>query len=243
VFVDGDVVNPRLTFSCKVPAAAFSPTHPQDTRTTVEEVEDEDDVDTQSTASKKKKKKKPKKKRTGTLDMDLPVLPEDGPASPVASPVVSPVPGSSPAASPIKTRPIRKASLNDSAISLLNPNMSTVSLPLTEQTTAHSGHSYLQEIAQKEKVKSRPDHASLFSRGFLKAKDKSKNKEVDDDVNKKRTWFSKLGKKTTGYMHQLLRVSDDDRRGAMKWENFLKVLCACVISILRKYSCAFTGYA
>ncbi|OAX37405.1 hypothetical protein K503DRAFT_850462 [Rhizopogon vinicolor AM-OR11-026] len=203
-------------------ATASSSARPQDTRTTVEEVEDEDDADSHS-ASKKKKKKKPKKKKTGYLDMDLPVLPEDGPASPVISPVASPVPGSSPVASPIKARPVRKASLNNSAASLLN--MSTTSLPLTEQTTAHSGHSYLQEIAQKEKIKSRPDHASVFNRGFLTKKEKTKEKGEDkEDGNKKRTWFSRLGKKTTGYMHQLLRVGDDDRRGAMKWENFLKVM-------------------
>ena len=212
----------RASFPNLYPTASSS-THPQDTRTTVEEVEDEDDADSIS-ASKKKKKKKPKKKRTGYLDMDLPVLPEDAPASPV----VSPVPGSSPTTSPVKARPTRKASLNSSTTSLLN--MSTTSLPLTEQTTAHSGHSYLQEIAQKEKIKSRPDHANLFSRGFLtRDKDRIKDKGEDkEDESKKRTWFSKLGKKTTGYMHQLLRVGDEDRRGAMKWENFLKVLRACI---------------
>ena len=106
--------------------------------------------------------------------------------------------------------------------------MSAVSLPLTEQTTAHSGHSYLQEVALKEKIKSRPDHANLFSRGFLTSKggkDKAKDKdESKEDTSKAHTWFSRLGKKTTGYMHQLLRVGDDERRGAMKWENFLKVL-------------------
>lgn len=199
--------------------AGASSAQPKDTRTTVEEVEDEDDVDADTTsASKKKKKKKPKKKKT---DSDLPVLPEDAPASPV----VSAARVASPPSSPSKASPARRTSLNSSATTLLN-NMSTTSLPLTEQTTAHSGHSFLQEITQKEKIKSRPDHASMFNRGFLsKGKEKAKEKdEGKDTANNKHTWFSKLGKKTTGYMHQLLRAGDDERRGAMKWESFLKVL-------------------
>jgi hypothetical protein len=199
--------------------AGSSSAQPKDTRTTVEEVDDEDDADADTaSASKKKKKKKPKKKKT---DTDLPVLPEDAPASPV----ISGARVASPPSSPTKANPARRASLNSSATTLLN-NMSATSLPLTEQTTAHSGHSFLQEISQKEKIKSRPDHASMFNRGFLsKGKDKAKDKEENKDtVNNKHTWFSKLGKKTTGYMHQLLRAGDDERRGAMKWESFLKVL-------------------
>jgi hypothetical protein len=200
-------------------AAGSSSAQPKDTRTTVEEVDDEDDADADTaSASKKKKKKKPKKKKT---DTDLPVLPEDAPASPV----ISGARVASPPSSPTKANPARRASLNSSATTLLN-NMSAASLPLTEQTTAHSGHSFLQEISQKEKIKSRPDHASMFNRGFLsKGKDKAKDKEENKDtVNNKHTWFSKLGKKTTGYMHQLLRAGDDERRGAMKWESFLKVM-------------------
>ncbi|KAG0698134.1 hypothetical protein DFH29DRAFT_991187 [Suillus ampliporus] len=199
-------------------AAGASSTQPKDTRTTIEEVDDEDDADADTTsASKKKKKKKPKKKKTGYQDMDLPVLPEDGPASPV----ISPARFSSPPASPAKASPTKRAS--SSATTL---NMSSASLPLTEQTTAHSGHSYLQELSQKEKIKSRPDHANIFNRGFLtRGKDKAKDTEDDKDTtNKKHTWFSKLGKKTTGYMHQLLRAGDDEKRGSMKWENFLKVM-------------------
>jgi len=42
----------------------------------------------------------------------------------------------------------------------------------------------------------------------------------------KHSWFSKLSKKTTGYMHQLLKAGGDkgaDGKGHMKWEQFLKV--------------------
>ncbi|KAG1746133.1 hypothetical protein EDB19DRAFT_1894277 [Suillus lakei] len=159
-------------------------------------------------AARRKRKRSQRRRRPDSSD--LPVLPEDAPASPII---------------PSKANPARRASLNSSATTLLN-NMSTASLPLTEQTTAHSGHSFLQEISQKEKIKSRPDHASMFNRGFLtKGKDKAKDKEENKDtMNNKHTWFSKLGKKTTGYMHQLLRAGDDERRGAMKWESFLKVM-------------------
>lgn len=83
--------------------------------------------------------------------------------------------------------------------------------------------------APKEKVKSRPDHPSLFSdkRGFLSklnSKDKTnKEKESEPSVNKKFTWFTNLGKKTTGYMHQLMRTNVDEKAGSLKWDNFLKV--------------------
>ncbi|KAL4073915.1 hypothetical protein J3A83DRAFT_4074994, partial [Scleroderma citrinum] len=80
-------------------------------------------------------------------------------------------------------------------------------------TTAKSGHSYLQELGlQKEKIKSRPDHASIFSdkQGlFFKLSGKDKNKEPDTNVNKQPSLFSRLGKKTTGYMKRLLHVGDE----------------------------------
>lgn len=99
-----------------------------------------------------------------------------------------------------------------------------------EPTVAQSTHSYLQELGSpKEKVKSRPNHASLFSdkRGFLSklsSKDKTKKEDENDPtVNKKFTWFSKLGKKTNEYMHQLMRINADEKVGSLKWDNFVKV--------------------
>ncbi|KAH7924249.1 hypothetical protein BV22DRAFT_1035310 [Leucogyrophana mollusca] len=211
------------------PVATPAPAASQDPvsqRTTVEDVEDEDD--TPSTAGKKKKKKKTKKKKTGLGDIDLEsVRDEPGITSPMtpakggfASPPVSPASAKRPT-----------STINGSSTTTL-PNMSTATLPL-DKTIAQSGHSYLQELGgPKEKIKSRPDHASLFSanRGFLSklsGKEKAKEpKEKDKNMNKKHGWFSNLGKKTGKYMHQLLRTSEDDTQGlsSMKWENFLKLM-------------------
>jgi hypothetical protein len=105
-----------------------------------------------------------------------------------------------------------------------------------EPTTAQSAHSYLRTLDErekvKEKIKSRPDHASLFShpekekKGFFsKLSIGLKGKDDAAPKNAKHTWFSKLSKKTTGYMHQLLATVEDTTQGIapMKWENFLKV--------------------
>ncbi|KAF9227359.1 hypothetical protein BS17DRAFT_775364 [Gyrodon lividus] len=203
-------------------ASAPAPQEPKDHRATVVDIEDEDE-DAAPTASKKKKKKKPKKKRTGVGE--LTTVQED---SVTATPAISEIPSpglatESPARS-LSTRPsISNASLTSLA------HMSTASLPL-EPTTAQSGRSYLQKVAApKEKVKSRPDHASLFSekRGFLSklGRDKGKTKiENNPNINKKFTWFNKLGKKTANYMHQLLRTSADEKAGSLKWDNFVKVM-------------------
>lgn len=113
--------------------------------------------------------------------------------------------------------------------------MSTASLLPVEQTTAQSARSYLQTehlTESKTKVKSRPDHASLFSapekekkKGFLDRLGVGKTKEETEKKGGKRSWFNKLTKKANGYMHQLLKTSQDDYRGLkpMKWEQFLKV--------------------
>jgi hypothetical protein len=206
---------------------APAPQEPKDHRATVEDVEDADD-DAASTVSKKKKKKKPKKRRAGVGELTT-VQEDSVPATP-ATPTKSSagLAADSPARSPSTKPSIPNTSLTSLA------HTSTASLPI-EPTTAQSGRSYLQELgAPKEKVKSRPDHASLFSekRGFLSklsGRDKDKTKKEDNpNINKKFTWFSKLGKKTTSYMQQLLRTSADEKAGSLKWENFVKVSFALV---------------
>ncbi|OAX40617.1 hypothetical protein K503DRAFT_781258 [Rhizopogon vinicolor AM-OR11-026] len=100
--------------------------------------------------------------------------------------------------------------------------MSTASLALTEQTTAHSGHSHLRDNVQKEKIKRRSSVASLF---LNRGKDKTKDKEEDkEDGNKKRAWLLRLNQKKNKYMDRLLRVGDDEKQGEMKWDDFLKVM-------------------
>lgn len=197
---------------------------PQDYHGTVEDAEDEDDDDVSSIASKKKKKPKKKKKKKKVTN-ELPTVHEDsvpGTSTPPKNPPSSKL-AETPAKAPSNNLPASNASLNSLA------HMSTSSLPI-EPTVAQSSHSYLQELgAPKEKVKSRPDHASLFSekRGILsklREKDKAtKENEGNPTTNKRFTWFTKLGKKTAGYMHQLLRTSAEEKVGSLKWDNFLKV--------------------
>jgi hypothetical protein len=216
-------------------------------------VEDEDDV---TPKSPKKKKKKPKKKKKTTPTTEEPLVsPVDSPASPrpISPPSVSaspPAPQASrvPAAQSSKkpapnvpkspTAPARAPSFNASAVSLAAP---------IEQTTAQSSRSYLQSeniATQKTKVKSRPDHASLFpiaekTKGFFSkfSGGKGESKPTDGGEEKKgskHSWFSKLGKKTKGYMHQLLNTSEDDTKGQkpMKWTDFLKVGRICMTTNL-----------
>jgi hypothetical protein len=114
--------------------------------------------------------------------------------------------------------------------------MSTTSIPFPlEQTSAQSAHSYVKDLdAPKAKVKSRSDHASLFSSTSDKEKKSSffskfsrKDKPVDNQEKKgdKRSWFSNLSKRTDKLMHQLLNTPQSDKQGlgSMKWEQFVKV--------------------
>lgn len=115
--------------------------------------------------------------------------------------------------------------------------MSTHSLALPlEQTTLQSAHSYLKDLeGPKTKVKTRADHASVFSSdstllekkpGFF-SKFSRKDKSAEDSIKKggKYSWFSKLSKKTSKFMHQLLNTSENEKQGlaSMKWDNFVKV--------------------
>ena len=63
----------------------------------------------------------------------------------------------------------------------------------------------------------------LFSKISSKVISKDRESEMKEA---KQSWFSKLSKKTTGYMQQLLKAGEDpaaDSKGDMKWEQFLKV--------------------
>jgi hypothetical protein len=120
--------------------------------------------------------------------------------------------------------------------------LSTTTLPFPlEQTSAQSAHSYVKDIdGPKAKVKSRSDHASIFSATSGTEKEKKsgffskfsrKDKPADDQQEKKgdmHSWFLKLSKRTNKLMHQLLNTSENDTQGlaSMKWDHFVKVnLC------------------
>jgi hypothetical protein len=89
-------------------------------------------------------------------------------------------------------------------------------------------------LKTEKKVKTRPDHASIFSNDqdekkglFSKISSTVTGKDKEKEMAEaKQSWFSKLSKKTTGYMHQLLKTGVDEGasgKGEMKWEQFLKV--------------------
>jgi hypothetical protein len=74
-------------------------------------------------------------------------------------------------------------------------------------------------------VKSRPDYGNLAlvptKQGFFSKFGKKKDKQTEVE-GARHSWFSRLGKKTAGYMRQLV-VNDDVKVTPMKWEHFLKV--------------------
>ncbi|KII92754.1 hypothetical protein PLICRDRAFT_37552 [Plicaturopsis crispa FD-325 SS-3] len=214
---------------------------PKSHKTTVEEVEDEDD--TTHTTKKKKKKPKKKKKSTSSASTEQATAgtppPAPAPAVPAPAPPPSATPSPSPASPPRKktapAKPMSPPARAPSVSSSTLPGMSTTSLPLPAEQTAQSARSYLQSEkveAPKTKIKSRPDHPSLFgtdnkSSFFSKFSRKDKEQVVEPEKQgTKRSWFSKLGKKTSTYMHQLLNTSEDETKGTkpMKWDTFLKVM-------------------
>lgn len=187
-------------------------------KATVEDAEDERDLAT----SKKKKKKKSKKKRAETVG----ALPSDStqPTTPMATQTST--------VSVALPSPTKTPSVLSSVSSTLPVSVSTTSLvPSSETTTAQSAHSYLQSLgtSDKKKVKSRPDHASLFSqpdtekKGFFPALSLKKFKDKDTEMKEARqSWMSKLSKKTGVLMHQLMMSTEPG--APMKWESFLKVM-------------------
>ena len=211
-------------------------------KATVEEVEDEDEAP--RTSKKKKKKKKPKKKKPAAseLQQGVPaVKTTQAPAAP--DPVVRPQ-------SPLVTTSKKTAAPPTSPSSKAGPAKpvpsmtSTASIPLgrIESTTAQSARSYLQSEnldAQRTKIKSRPDYATSFTEKPEKkgvfSKLMGRNKDQEETKGAKHSWFSRLTKKTTGYMHQLLNSPESDTKGItpMKWEHFLKVsLVECYAKLM-----------
>lgn len=213
---------------------AFIAADPKSQKATVEEVEDED---APTGVAKKKKKKKPKKKKKATADGDSNIA-ESPPISPTQSPVLaraqavpsSPTP--SPKKAPVPKSPPRPSTASSSTPTLA-AQMSTISLG---QTTVQSGHSYVKDLdTPKAKVKSRADHASIFSKestekksGFFskfRRKDQGPSDGPPPKKGSKYSWFAHLNKKSTKFMHQLLNTTEDETQGqaSMKWDHFVQV--------------------
>ncbi|KAL0578301.1 hypothetical protein V5O48_003712, partial [Marasmius crinis-equi] len=186
---------------------------PTGLQTTVEEVEDEEEG---IASSKKKKKKKPKKKKkaTGTAADDDADEEDETPAPAVPAPAVQEPAKAKTPASP-KPKPAAKPSVPGASQST-----TSFMLPLEQTTTAQSARSYLKSEnldGQKSKVKSRPDHASMFTKpkGVLARLGVGQDEgETSHEKKEKRTFFAGLRKKTRDYMHQILHTAEDDTKGS-----------------------------
>ncbi|KAL5485099.1 hypothetical protein ACEPAI_7741 [Sanghuangporus weigelae] len=136
----------------------------------------------------------------------------------------------------VKTQTTTKSSLSEPT-----SFASTTTLQLPQEQKAPSARSYLKEIpGAKTKVKTRREPATeanaettpvkkdrkggLFGR--FKGRDGDESKE--DRKKKKQesdlSVFARLRKKTAGHLRKLLGVSAQDKKGSLKWEQFLQVM-------------------
>lgn len=127
-------------------------------------------------------------------------------------------------------------------------------LPLpVEPTVAQSARSYIKAEhldIHKSKVKSRSDQASIFSNGgkedkkgiFAKFHLNNVKDTGEEQRRAKQSWFSKLSKRATGCMHQLLRTSQDEKQGLapMKWDHFVAV---SIVNLIRCQVLVFSWIA
>ena len=177
---------------------------------TFDEVEEGKD-ETSQTPKKKKKKKKPKKK----------TVPDQ--ASPPALNEIQDLPQVSPSTSTKTSGSVKQL------------NTPSLLLPV-EPTVAQSARSYIKAEhldIQKNKIKSRSDQASIFSNGgkddkgmFARFRLGSVKETSEEEQRKaKQSWFSKLSRRATRCMHQLLRTAQDEKQGIapMKWDHFVAV--------------------
>ncbi|OBZ71054.1 GTPase-activating protein gyp1 [Grifola frondosa] len=239
---------PRLVPVIPRKAPAPGTPIPKSHKTTVEAVEDEDEI----AAAAKKKKKKPKKKKkkpsvseadgptlNSQISPEIPSTPQPAPEAPVQNQTTPATPLAKKGSNNVPQSPSKPKAATESLRSVQSTSApswaSTTSLPLPQ--TAQSAHKYVQseglDKASKTKVKSRPGHAtlvaipekrSIFSKFSKKTRDQAE--EEPKEKGNKHSFFSRLTKKTTTYMHQLLHTSADETKGLapMKWENFLKVM-------------------
>ena len=205
-------------------------------KTTLEEIEEDDEGDDALQTPKKKKKKKKKSKKKKKLAMS----PDQIPTSPSLASVAVEEPCDN-TSQPNTKMPLTQSQSGvpkviPSSKPAHTPTASLVSHPV-EPTIAQSARSYIkaeQLDVQKSKTKTRSDQASIFS---VETTDKKKSifarfrlggtKETSEEEQKKakRSWFGKLSRRATNYMHQLLRTSQDEKQGLapMKWDHFVAV--------------------
>ncbi|KAL5523887.1 hypothetical protein ACEPAG_8060 [Sanghuangporus baumii] len=136
----------------------------------------------------------------------------------------------------VKTQTTARSNISESA-----SFASTTTLPLPHEQKAPSARSYLKEIpSTKTKVKTRREPAAEANvettlkkkdrKGGLFGRFKGRNgDESKEDQKKKKKEsgvgvFARLRKKTAGHLRKLLGVSAQDKKGSLKWEQFLQVM-------------------
>ncbi|KIP10936.1 hypothetical protein PHLGIDRAFT_125248 [Phlebiopsis gigantea 11061_1 CR5-6] len=198
---------------------------------TVEEVSDEDETTT--SAKKKKKKPKKKKKKPTAEASEEPLL---TPASPTFPHTPAPtVP--TPPASPQKKAPTKPVTAKAPSVQTVTSSTvygSTASLPLPTEQTAQSARTYLKSEgldAEKSKIKTRADHATLFTipekkKGLFSRWTKPKSDKAEVNQKGAHSLFNRLSKRATTWMHQLMNSAEDEKQGlaSMKWDHFVKLM-------------------
>ena len=112
---------------------------------------------------------------------------------------------------------------------------STSSLPLPKSQRAQSARSYVRSegLAEKAKVKSRPNGPALepikekkgFWSKFSKKEKNDEEREEDNGAVPRENWAVRMKDQTKLYMRQMIGTKDGLQ--PMKWENFLKVGPRC----------------
>ena len=156
---------------------------------------------------------------------------------PAPAPAQAPAPTvPTPPTSPRKKAPTKPIAAKAPAVQNVTSSAvygSTASLPLPTEQIAQSARTYLKSEgldAEKSKVKTRADHATLFTipekrKGLFSRWTKPKSEKADVDQKGAHSLFSQLSKRATTWMHQLMNSAEDEKQGqaSMRWDHFVKV--------------------
>ncbi|KAI5123681.1 hypothetical protein M0805_001709 [Coniferiporia weirii] len=195
--------------------------------------------------SGKKKKSKKKKKKKASLSGESfqpppssPVSEFVTPSAPSSPPVREVTPLQHPVA-PQRARgsPNKSSKTPSIDASLVSLNLtdstaleSTTTLPLPAPQKAESARSYLAKLSgTKAKVKTRPEQLvdvpeKLRHRLFDRFGESNTNRAKETKPVNSANVFGNLKKKTGALARKLLGVSPQDKKGSLKWEQFLQIM-------------------
>ena len=223
--------------------------------------EDEEEPSAAKKKGKKKNKKKKKKsaKADGTESVASPILEQvtpavaDGvpptPTSPTPASAVPKAPATPTKAKQPQPKSTPKPPASGAGSTALPAWASTATLPTYTEQKAQSARTYLQteglndtkdkKRKEKEKRSDRPEEKrSIFGKWAKLRMGRDEDEEETEEepkpkpaAKKARGLFMSLTSKSKTYLHALLRGSKDEKLGAMKWENFLKVGILCFLDV------------